>query len=128
MRAEDGDFLESIPPHPARGSDTHRVVVVVLEHSSPVEPSQLFNLTLEKNNTPLYQNRIVDLRMLLKREDIQLSGYQFYRTCWTQKVSQFYADLSNIRNYHFTFVELTEPVFGDILPPRLAPRYKYSNA
>lgn len=77
---EAGDYVPHQAPHPARGSDTHRIVAVVVEHAGPCPVTGQVSI----------ENRRMDIRNLLGGEDaaVVLVGYQFFRTCWTAKVSE----------------------------------------
>ena len=96
MEPEGSDHWTCIPPHPARGSDTHRVVAVVVEHERPLEVGLLETLR-DVGTIPEYRGRLTDLQALLASDDMRLLGYQFYRTCWTKLVSQFYSQIGKER-------------------------------
>jgi hypothetical protein len=122
------DYWKCIPPHPARGSDTHRIVTVVIEHDKPIEPSYL-EAHQDINAAPEYLARLTDLHSLLGRENVKLLGYQFYRTCWTKPVSQFYTQIGMHPCINqMTFLGIAEPVFGELLAPRKARASKFANA
>lgn len=88
FKAEDDDVLNFIPPHPARGSDSHRIIATLLEHDSPITVSCL-RVDNEISNSK-YSDRHMNLLKVSDRSDIRIVGYQFFRTCWTRKTSSFY--------------------------------------
>lgn len=83
-----------IPPHPARGSDTHRILACVFEHSVPLDIStfRLSNSAVGAIGTET-SSRLLDVRLLLGNHGVNLAGIQFYRTCWTKKISEFYTQM-----------------------------------
>lgn len=92
------DALPCIPPHPARGSDTHRIVAFVLEHANPLALEALILAHEIPPAASAYKLRVTDMRRVLAGGtedggDVRLMGYQFYRTCWTRAVSQFYPQI-----------------------------------
>lgn len=92
------DELSNLPPIPARGSDTHRILLVVLEHEQKIGLDEITLSTESNKGVEPYQDRLVDVRNLLAKDGIRLFGYQFYRTCWTKTVSEFYQKLGKLKS------------------------------
>jgi phosphatidylethanolamine-binding protein (PEBP) family uncharacterized protein len=70
-------FLPYIPPHPARGSGVHRIVVTVGTRAKSV-PSMKRHCSIAE--------------MVAKLEG-SILGVSFFRTCWTKQVSDVYSRL-----------------------------------
>lgn len=91
-----------IPPHPARGTSSHRFVSVIFQHDSP--------LTLPSD-------RIANVKEILEGSKATVKGYSFFRSCWTKEVSRIYAEI----------LQQAELRFGDLAPPIPVRPYKYAN-
>jgi hypothetical protein len=92
------EILPYIPPHPARGSDTHRVVSVMMEHDKPIMESTFLKTVDIGPGFELYNNRIASLDGI---RSVSITGIQFHRICWTPAVSMIYQRLG-----------IKEPIFG----------------
>jgi len=108
---EEGDLMGYIPPHPARGSDTHRILIVLLEHDITLK----LPLKTAAGLAPLYDQRIIELRRLLSRSEVKLFGYNFFRSCWTAQTSPLWTDV----------LKVPEPIYGELLPEKPKPVSKY---
>ena len=98
---ESADLLKAIPPHPSRGSDTHRIVAFVLEHEQPLNKI----LTDSASTVEHEKSRHTNIKQLLEEsEGVRLVGYQFFRTCWTKVVNQFCHKMG-----------IPERIFGEVL-------------
>lgn len=93
-----------IPPHPQRGSGTHRIVAALIEHEAEAELGNF--------------NRQFDLKELTKSLQGHIAGFAFFRTCWTKAVSQVYSET----------LKQPEPLYGDLKEPIPIRPYKYANA
>lgn len=92
------------PPHPARGTSTHRILTVLMEHDQPY--------TIDEARTT------ADLLKAMKEGGV-VCGYTFFRTCWTRAVSEMYKDGR---------LEGAEPMYGEYKAPIPVRPYKYANA
>lgn len=92
------DLWPCVPPHPARGSDTHRILVCVLRHPAPLDAAAV-QLAKDVTQEPESRvaGRLLDVRLVLGDRSIELVGIQFYRTCWTRQVSAFYSQMGIAR-------------------------------
>lgn len=150
MMPNDTDAIRCIPPHPARGSDTHRIIAVVLEHEAPIGIEQLVpgigpgqesaSESLDGGvSLPavLYSQRKMDLRAVVATEGgtkegeghgrmIPMIGYNFYRTCWTRTVSDFYTRLGKPAHHNDHDASGTStPDFVVLLPCRPAHHFHH---
>lgn len=93
-----------LTPHPQRGSGTHRIVAALIEHEAKAEPGNF--------------NRQFDLEELTRSLQGQITGFAFFRTCWTKAVSKIYSEA----------LKQPEPLYGDLKDPIPIRPYKYANA
>lgn len=98
------EVLSYVPPHPQRGSGTHRIVAALIEHEA------------KANLEALHKN--FDLMDLAKSLQGQITGFTFFRTCWTKAVSRIYSDT----------LKQPEPMYGELKEPIPIRPYKYANA
>lgn len=92
-----------VAPHPARGSGSHRLILVLIEHQHP------FDRTVGGE---------FDCKQLLGEMGGSVRGYVFFRSCWTKAVSAIYRDALN----------RPEPLFGLVKEPIPIRPYRYTNA
>lgn len=74
-------ILPYIPPHPARGTGVHRIVIVVG--------------TIEK--TLSFNQRKCTISEMLQITNGKILGFSFFRTFWTKHVTDIYGQLGNLR-------------------------------
>lgn len=95
FKAEGDDALACIAPHPARGSDTHRIIAVLISHAEPLALGDIIDEHRESvlRSVPAYKDRLIDLKLLATREGIVIEAYQFFRMCWTKETSKVFSRL-----------------------------------
>lgn len=98
------EALSYIPPHPQRGSGTHRLVAALIEH--------------EQRATIDSFDRQFDMKQLVKSLNGHIAGFAFFRSCWTKAVSLVYREA----------FKQSEPLFGELKEPIPIRPYKYENA
>lgn len=91
------------PPHPIRGTGTHRFLAALIEHSSE------FKLT---------SDRIFNFKEALIENEGSVKGFCFFRSCWTKTVTEIFK----------SHIKVNEPVYGELRSPIPIKPYKYTNA
>lgn len=95
VQPNEDDAIPCVAPHPARGSDTHRIVAVLVSHSDPLKLDEIIDERRRDalQSIPFYKDRVVNLKRLISIGDVSIESYQFFRTCWTIHTSKVYARL-----------------------------------
>ncbi len=104
-KASGNQGLDFIPPHPARGTGVHRIILALIEHPSSITKhsnERLFTFSKLLNDVP----------------EARVCGTSFFRTCWTKQINTIYMN----------FLLKDEPLYGNFKRFRTSTSYKYMAA